>query len=39
VIVFFFLLILIAAEIVQEIESMEKTRMRLEASKLNENVR
>uniref|UniRef100_A0A8C6I986 E3 ubiquitin-protein ligase RAD18 n=1 Tax=Mus spicilegus TaxID=10103 RepID=A0A8C6I986_MUSSI len=27
-----------AAEIVQEIESMEKTRMRLEASKLNENV-
>lgn len=27
-----------AAEIVQEIENMEKTRMRLEASKLNENV-
>ncbi|XP_062971125.1 E3 ubiquitin-protein ligase RAD18 [Cynocephalus volans] len=27
-----------AAEIVQEIESTEKTRMRLEASKLNENV-
>nr|XP_021492154.1 E3 ubiquitin-protein ligase RAD18 isoform X1 [Meriones unguiculatus] len=26
-----------AAEIVQEIENMEKTRMRLEASKLNEN--
>nr|XP_048294501.1 E3 ubiquitin-protein ligase RAD18 isoform X3 [Myodes glareolus] len=26
------------AEIVQEIENMEKTRMRLEASKLNENV-
>ncbi|KAM8759000.1 E3 ubiquitin-protein ligase RAD18 isoform 1-T1 [Rhynchonycteris naso] len=27
-----------AAEIVQEIENMEKTRMRLEASKLNENI-
>ncbi|XP_036037458.1 E3 ubiquitin-protein ligase RAD18 isoform X2 [Onychomys torridus] len=27
-----------AAEIVQEVENMEKTRMRLEASKLNENV-
>ncbi|KAF6313383.1 RAD18 E3 ubiquitin protein ligase [Rhinolophus ferrumequinum] len=27
-----------AAEIVQEIENLEKTRMRLEASKLNENV-
>ncbi|KAF0870511.1 RAD18 ligase, partial [Crocuta crocuta] len=27
-----------AAEIVQEIESMEKTRMRLEASKLNESI-
>ncbi|XP_028644504.1 E3 ubiquitin-protein ligase RAD18 [Grammomys surdaster] len=27
-----------AAEIVQEIENMEKTRMRLEASKLNENL-
>ncbi|KAL6036610.1 hypothetical protein STEG23_033348, partial [Scotinomys teguina] len=27
-----------AAEIVQEIENMEKTRMRFEASKLNENV-
>lgn len=32
---FFFLT---AAEIVQEIENMEKTRMRLEASKLNESV-
>lgn len=30
--------ILTAAEIVQELENMEKTRMRLEASKLSERV-
>lgn len=30
--------ILTAAEIVQELETMEKTRMRLEASKLSERV-